>query len=50
MADKLVNVESISSYFQSLPDPRLFRNRKHLLIDVVVIAVCGLVCGCDASR
>ena len=23
------------------------QNRKHLFIDIVVIAVCGLVCGCD---
>jgi predicted transposase YbfD/YdcC len=47
MATKWVNVESIGSYFQSLSDPRHARNRKHLLIDVVVIAVCAMVCGCD---
>jgi predicted transposase YbfD/YdcC len=47
MATKLVNVESIGSYFESLSDPRHTRNRKHLLIDIVVIAVCGMVCGCD---
>jgi predicted transposase YbfD/YdcC len=47
MAAKWVNVESIGSYFESLSDPRHTRNRKHLLIDVVVIAVCGMVCGCD---
>ena len=47
MATQWVNVESIGSYFESLSDPRHTRNRKHLLIDVVVIAVCGLVCGCD---
>src|SRR5687768_12228993 len=47
MAAKLVNVESIGSHFGSLPDPRHTRNRKHLLIDIVVIAVCGMVCGCD---
>ena len=47
MTTKWVNVESIGSYFQSLSDPRHARNRKHLLIDVVVIAVCGMVCGCD---
>jgi predicted transposase YbfD/YdcC len=47
MTTKWVNVESIGSYFQSLPDPRHTRNRKHLLMDVVVIAVCGMVCGCD---
>ena len=47
MATKLVNVESIGSYFESLSDPRHTRNRKHLLVDIVVIAVCGIVCGCD---
>src|SRR3954469_23559053 len=47
MTAKWVNVESIGSYFESLSDPRHTRNRKHLLIDVVVIAVCGMVCGCD---
>lgn len=47
MAAKLVNVEAIGSYFQSLSDPRHTRNRKHLLIDIVVISVCGMVCGCD---
>src|SRR5215208_4973458 len=47
MAAKWVNVESIGSYFESLSDPRHTRNRKHLLVDVVVITVCGMVCGCD---
>src|SRR3954451_21283456 len=47
MADKLVNVESIASHFQSLSDPRHTRNRKHLLLDVVVISVCAMVCGSD---
>jgi predicted transposase YbfD/YdcC len=47
MASKWVNVESIGSYFESLSDPRHPRNRKHLLLDIVVIAVCALVCGCD---
>jgi predicted transposase YbfD/YdcC len=47
MATKRITVESIGSYFESLPDPRHTQNRKHLFIDIVVIAVCGLVCGCD---
>jgi len=47
MTTNWVNVESIGSSFESLLDPRHSRNRKHLLIDVVVIAVCGMVCGCD---
>jgi predicted transposase YbfD/YdcC len=41
---KLVDIESIGSYFDSLPDPRDTRNRKHLLGDVIVIAVCGILC------
>src|SRR3954467_2136919 len=47
MASRVANVELLASYFESLSDPRHTRNRKHLLIDIVVIAVCGLVCGCD---
>src|SRR5438270_2142001 len=44
---KLVDVGSIASYFESLDDPRHTRNRKHLLVDIVVIAVCAITCGCD---
>jgi predicted transposase YbfD/YdcC len=47
MTTKWVNVEAIGSYFESLSDPRHTRNRKHLLLDVVVIAVCAMVAGCD---
>jgi predicted transposase YbfD/YdcC len=49
MTSKWVNVEAIGSYFESLSDPRHTRNRKHLLVDIVVIAVCGMVCGCDGA-
>lgn len=44
---KLVDVGSVGSYFESLSDPRHTRNRKHLLVDVVVVAVCAIVSGCD---
>jgi predicted transposase YbfD/YdcC len=44
---KPVDVGSIGSYFESLSDPRHTRNRKHLLVDIAVIAVCGILCGCD---
>ena len=47
MAANWVNVGSIGSYFESLSDPRHARNRKHRLVDVVAIAVCGMVCGSD---
>ena len=36
---KLVDVGSIASYFESLDDPRHTRNRRHLLVDIAVIAV-----------
>ena len=44
---KLVDVEAVGSYFQSLTDPRHTRNRKHQLGDIIVIAVCGILCNCD---
>lgn len=47
MAAKRLNVESLGSYFESLPDPRHKRNRRHLLVDIIVISVCAILCGCD---
>jgi predicted transposase YbfD/YdcC len=44
---KLIDVGSVACYFESLSDPRHTRNRKHLLVDVVVIAVAAIICGCD---
>lgn len=45
--DHLVDVASISTFFESLDDPRHQRNRKHLLVDVIVICVAGIICGCE---
>jgi predicted transposase YbfD/YdcC len=44
---KFVDVGSIASYFESLSDPRHTRNRKHLLVDITILAVCAILCGCD---
>jgi predicted transposase YbfD/YdcC len=33
--------------FAALPDPRMNRTRKHELIDLIVIAICGVLCGAD---
>ena len=38
---------SLVKYFEALPDPRHQRNRRHLLVDVIAIAVCGVIVGCD---
>ncbi len=36
---------SMVKYFESLPDPRDERNRRHLLVEVVIIAICGIIVG-----
>ena len=38
---------SIISFFQELPDPRSEVNRLHLLGDVIVIAICGVLANAD---
>ncbi len=47
MANAAVSLKSIVEYFESLPDPRHTRNRRHLLGDVLVISVCGVIVGCS---
>lgn len=47
MAKTNVRLRSIVKHFESLPDPRHQRNRRHLLIDVITLAVCGVIVGCD---
>jgi len=42
-----VSPVSLLKHLESLPDPRAEKNRKHLLVDVVAIAVCGVLVGCD---
>jgi predicted transposase YbfD/YdcC len=38
---------SITKQFSVLKDPRLSRKRRHSLLDVIVIAICGVIAGCD---
>ena len=42
---RIVDVESVGAFFESLADPRHERNRKHRLVDVIVVAVVGILCG-----
>jgi predicted transposase YbfD/YdcC len=37
----------IKKHFRQLKDPRRRHGRKHLLIDIIVIAICAVICGCD---
>ena len=38
---------SITQYFRALPDPRVRRTRRHALVDILVITLCGVLCGAD---
>jgi len=47
MSAGTVSLNSIVEHFESLPDPRHTRNRLHLLSDVLVMSVCGVIVGCS---
>jgi predicted transposase YbfD/YdcC len=38
---------SIEESFTGLEDPRIERNKLHKLLDIIVIAICGVICGAD---
>ena len=35
-------------HFQDLQDPRVARTRKHPLINIIFMAVCGVLCGANS--
>ena len=41
---------SITHHFANLADPRLHRRRRHQLLDIIAIAICGVVCGWSLMR
>ena len=38
---------SLISHFADLPDPRIDRTKRHKLIDIIAIAICGVICGAN---
>ena len=38
---------SIARHFAKLKDHRVRRRRRHRLIDIIVIAICGVICRAD---
>src|SRR5581483_10422716 len=38
---------SIQTHFAALADPRIERSRQHDLMDIVVIAICAVICGAE---
>ncbi len=47
MSDEII---SILDFFKDLEDPRSTINRKHLLGDLIVISICGVVAGADGPK
>jgi len=39
------NPRSLPEHFREMPDPRVNRTKDHDLIDILVIAICTLLCG-----
>jgi predicted transposase YbfD/YdcC len=44
----IIKSPPITSYFEDVTDPRLDRRRAHRLIDIIMIAICGVLCGADS--
>lgn len=40
-------VGSLKKYFRRLPDPRVVGRARHLLVDIIVLAICGVIGNCD---
>lgn len=39
--------QSITKHFGTIPDPRTGNAKQHLLLDIIVIAICAALCGAD---
>jgi len=42
-----ISLGPLATSFATLPDPRVDRTKDHLLVDIVLIAICAVVCGAD---
>lgn len=38
---------TLQEHFAELTDPRVERGKLHLLLDILVIALCAVICGAD---
>ena len=38
---------SIMEHFEGLPDPRVDRTKRHLLLDIIVMTLVGVICRCE---
>jgi len=40
-------VATIAEHFSGVQDPRVERTKEHPLVNIIVIAICGVICGAD---
>ncbi|EFH83602.1 transposase ISAs1 family protein [Ktedonobacter racemifer DSM 44963] len=40
-------VVSLETCFAAVEDPRVERTKRHMLLDIIVIAICGVICGAE---
>lgn len=38
----------LHEYFRQIPDPRINRNKKHLLLDIILLSVLAVICGAES--
>lgn len=41
-------IGSIRKHFGKVKDPRVERTKRHKLLDMILIAICGVICGADS--
>ncbi len=41
-------IGSIAKHFGNVKDPRIERSKRHKLLDIILIAICGVICGADS--
>jgi predicted transposase YbfD/YdcC len=39
--------QTLFTVLQKIPDPRIERTKKHLLVDIFIIAICATICGAE---
>jgi predicted transposase YbfD/YdcC len=41
-------VSDITKHFSKVTDPRIDRTKRHKLIDIILLVICGVICGADS--
>ena len=42
-------IGSIKKHFGKIKDPRIERTKRHNLLDIILIAICGVICGAGTN-